>query len=153
MYIKKLKRKCSVRGCKNTECFAISRSRELGNSIIICKSCLQEALVAVDENPVETKLNISALEASAPSLFFNAKALGTEAETKSGMPSPVLPENGPQGEKISTVGVQGDSSEETTPEEEPAGFICSLCGKKFESEKRLNAHLRYCKATNTGVQA
>ena len=40
MYAKRLKRKCSVRGCKNTDTFAISRTRELGGSVIICKSCL-----------------------------------------------------------------------------------------------------------------
>lgn len=55
MYIKKLKRKCGVRGCKNTETYAISKSREMGNSIIACKECLMDALATIEEQnkPVE----------------------------------------------------------------------------------------------------
>lgn len=49
MYVKKIKRKCGVRGCKNTESYAISKSREMGNSIIACKECLMEALAIIEE--------------------------------------------------------------------------------------------------------
>ena len=54
-YVKKIKRKCGVRGCKNTESYAISKSREMGNSIIVCRECLIEALNTIDEQnkPVE----------------------------------------------------------------------------------------------------
>ena len=98
IYAKKVKRKCSVRGCKNTECFAISKSREIGNSVIICKSCLQEALGAVGEIDPKTKKNIPVVNrSSSPSLFFYAKALGTDAaETKNDDVPPVT-DNG-QGE-------------------------------------------------------
>ena len=48
MYVKKIKRKCGVRGCRCTESYAISRSREMGNSIIACESCLVEALAEID---------------------------------------------------------------------------------------------------------
>ena len=55
MYVKKIKRKCGVRGCKNTESYAISKSREMGNSIIACKECLLEALAVIEEQnkPIE----------------------------------------------------------------------------------------------------
>ena len=49
MYIKKIKRKCGVRGCKCTESYAISKTREMGNSIIACKECLMEALNTIEE--------------------------------------------------------------------------------------------------------
>ena len=49
MYVKKIKRKCGVRGCKNTESYAISKTREMGNSIIACKECLVEALAQIEE--------------------------------------------------------------------------------------------------------
>ena len=54
-YVKKIKRKCGVRGCKNTESYSISKSREMGNSIIVCKECLMEALNTIEEQkkPVE----------------------------------------------------------------------------------------------------
>ena len=48
MYVKKIKRKCGVRGCKNTETYAISKSREMGNSIIACKECMLEALAEIE---------------------------------------------------------------------------------------------------------
>lgn len=49
MYVKKIKRKCGVRGCKCTDTYAISKSREMGNSIIACKECLMDALATIEE--------------------------------------------------------------------------------------------------------
>lgn len=78
MHIKKLKRKCSVRGCRNTDTFALSRTREQGNSIIICRDCLREAAEAVgsyhEEEPERGK---SAGVKKAPPLFYNAEAQGS----------------------------------------------------------------------------
>lgn len=68
MYVKRLKRKCDVRGCKNTDVFAISMAREFGNSVIICKDCLKAALAEVSdykELPKPTKRE------TPPPLFFN----------------------------------------------------------------------------------
>ena len=49
MYVKKIRRKCGVRGCKNIESYAISKGREMGNSIIACKECIMEALAVIEE--------------------------------------------------------------------------------------------------------
>lgn len=50
MYIKKIRRKCGNRGCKNTEnVYALSKTREMGNSVIICEECLRDALKTIDE--------------------------------------------------------------------------------------------------------
>lgn len=132
MFVRQVKRKCSVRGCKSTDCFAISRTREVGNTVIICKSCLGKALGAIDKIDPKTKSNIPAIDnTAAPSLFFNAKALGTgAAETKSDDIPPVTPENG---------------QENTTPPEDVTEFKCPICGKSFDSEKGLKTHLRCCK--------
>lgn len=55
MYARRVKRKCGVRGCRNTESYAISRTREAGYSVIICKSCLKEALDELHKTiPAET---------------------------------------------------------------------------------------------------
>ncbi len=67
MYVKKLKRKCGVRGCKNTESYAISKTREMGNSIIACKECLMDAL-----NTIEAQYK--------PITFAEAPAVETPAE-------------------------------------------------------------------------
>ena len=48
MNVKRIKRICGVRGCKNTESFALSKFREMGNSVIICKECLKNALDSID---------------------------------------------------------------------------------------------------------
>ena len=48
MYIRKVKRKCGIRGCKNTDCFAVSRAREVGNTVIICRDCLKDALGSIE---------------------------------------------------------------------------------------------------------
>ena len=70
MYIKKIKRRCDVKGCKNTDTFCISRSSEIGNSVIICKNCLTEALNAV-ENYTEPKKTAMS---NPPALFFGTAA-------------------------------------------------------------------------------
>ena len=125
MFVKGVKRKCSVRGCKNTDCFAISRTREVGNTVIICKSCLGKALGAIDDIDPKTKSNIPAVDnTKAPSLFFNAKALG-KTETKNGLTADVVtvdenptltPDNG-QGETTPPADVD-DGNKVTPPAED-----------------------------------
>lgn len=45
MYVKKIKRKCGVRGCNNiSDVFVISRRREMGNTVVMCRNCMAEAL-------------------------------------------------------------------------------------------------------------
>lgn len=74
MYLKRVKRKCSIRGCKNTDCFAISRTREVGNTVIACKECLKQALDDIESIPAEAKSNISkAGEPVIPPLFLMPK--------------------------------------------------------------------------------
>lgn len=57
MYVKKIKRICGVRGCKNTEVYALSKSKDMGNSVIICKDCLKDALASIENyvEPVKVK--------------------------------------------------------------------------------------------------
>lgn len=48
MNVKKIKRKCGVRGCKNTASFVISKTREMGGSVIMCRDCMVEALKSTE---------------------------------------------------------------------------------------------------------
>ena len=48
MNVKKIKRKCGVRGCKNTASFIISKTREMGGSVIMCRDCMEEALKSTE---------------------------------------------------------------------------------------------------------
>lgn len=67
MNAKKVKRMCTVKGCTNTDCYAISKLSEYGG-VIICKDCLQAALKAVENGgKSETKRK----PASDVPLFFH----------------------------------------------------------------------------------
>lgn len=56
MFVKRFKRKCDVRGCKNTaDVFLISKRREMGNTIAICTECLKEAQSSIDGYVEEKK--------------------------------------------------------------------------------------------------
>lgn len=47
--IKKVHKKCMMKGCACRSSYHISLSREIGNSIIICKSCAKKALEMIED--------------------------------------------------------------------------------------------------------
>jgi quinolinate synthase len=58
MNVRKIRRKCGVRGCKNTaNTFIISKSREMSNSIALCTDCMRDALASAEKyiEPVREK--------------------------------------------------------------------------------------------------
>lgn len=57
MRIKKLHRLCSVRGCSNKVTYAISRSREIGSSVILCADCMRDALSVINKKTVNNEEN------------------------------------------------------------------------------------------------
>ena len=140
MYIKQVKRKCGVRGCKNTDCFSISRTREMGNSVIICKSCLAEALDDVKDIPVMTKSNDKKKNNTPPPLFFNAVALNLTEKT----PDQAEPEERKEQETGETEQKSEYTKEEFEPEE-PTEYVCPNCGRKFDSQRGLTVHSKTCK--------
>jgi hypothetical protein len=49
MFVKKFKKKCGVRGCKNiSDVYILSRRREMGNTVAMCRDCMVDALKATD---------------------------------------------------------------------------------------------------------
>lgn len=59
MNIKRVKRRCEVRGCKNkADVFLIARSREVWNTPAICKECLKDALAEIDAH-TEVKAEVT----------------------------------------------------------------------------------------------
>jgi hypothetical protein len=49
MFVKKFKKKCGVRGCKNvSDVFIISRRREMGNTVAICRECMLDAVKSTE---------------------------------------------------------------------------------------------------------
>ena len=58
MFVKRFKRKCDVRGCKNiTDVYLISKRREMGNTIAMCRECMKEALASTESyvEPIKVK--------------------------------------------------------------------------------------------------
>ena len=56
MFVKRFKRKCDVRGCKNTtDVYLISKRREMGNTIAMCRDCMKEALASTESYTEPTK--------------------------------------------------------------------------------------------------
>ena len=116
MYIRKVKRKCNVRGCRCTDSYAISLVREVGNSVIICKSCLAQGLAAIEavEEPVLPKADAPVEEPVLP-------------KADAPVEEPVLP--------------KADAPvEETTPPSD-ADFKCPHCGQICKSELGLQKHI------------
>lgn len=127
MYARKVKRKCSVRGCKCIDSYAISLTRESGNTIIACKKCLNEAIEAIKSVDPVTKSNIPAIKQTAPPpLFFHPEVEKVEEASVVGAEQPAE---------------TTEEAEETTAE----SYVCPTCGKTFGSNNGLIAHSRYCK--------
>ena len=127
-----------MRGCKNTDCFAISRNREVGNTVIICKSCLSEALGDIGEIGPEAKSNIpDRVKTAAPVLFFNAQATGRAAEA-----------TGKEAELSSCAALCAPEAEAGNNEAgrgTDESYICEHCGKECASSIGLISHMKACK--------
>lgn len=96
MYIKKLRRKCNVRGCRNTESYAISKTREMGNSIIVCKECLEEALKKIEEYENFTFKEATPVEAHTEpaEAFIEEDKVNTPTEEETLVEAPVKRKRG-----------------------------------------------------------
>ena len=134
MYARPVKRKCGVRGCKNIDSYALSLTREAGNSVIICKSCLGKALGAIDDPQPETDIRVAYSEAPpifpraiAPAPVEEAPAEQTESEAPA--PAPVEAEAPAPVEAEAPVPV-----EETT-------YKCPHCSAVCKSEQGLQKHI------------
>ena len=142
MYVRKVKRKCGVRGCKSFEAFAISKTREPGMSIIICRECLKDANKSVTEMKPNEKNNIRKRSTGeVPGLFFN-KQVFAEIE-KDEVYKKEEQNSSSKEDDLEAESDKTEISEEQTENKEEL-FKCPGCGKVFESEKGLKSHLRYC---------
>lgn len=64
MNVKKIKRKCGVRGCKNIDnVYIISKTREMSNSLILCSECMKSALAETETyvEPPKVKKEVKSL--------------------------------------------------------------------------------------------
>ena len=112
MNVRRVQRLCSVKGCKNTASYAISRSKEYGG-VIICKECLKEAYEAAKtaEETGQKKINT------------------TPPKPKNNVPLFYHPEN----DKPKAA----DDAPNTTEK-----YICPECGKVCANAGSLASHMK-----------
>lgn len=128
MRAKKIRRKCSVRGCKNIETYSIARSHEVGNSVIICKSCLEDALKEIN-NPTHVEdMRVAPYRVYAPAEKPATVAEPTE-KTVAEPTAPIEP-------------VEGQTQDAEVPPTDASEFVCPHCGQICKSESGLQAHIR-----------
>lgn len=84
MNVKKIKRKCGVRGCKNIDnVFILSKTREMSNSLIMCKECMKSALAETETyvEPPKVKKEVKSLFPH-PELNVTLSSVDNEPEPK-----------------------------------------------------------------------
>lgn len=142
MYVKKMKRICDVKGCKNTDTYSISLSREAGNSVIICKSCLGKALSAIDDVPLEPYSEaIRVAHEDAPSLSLGGtkkrKAVVAKVSEEEIIETPA---DAVEQEAPEEIEAETEDSTATPPADAPE-FVCPHCGQICKSELGLRSHI------------
>lgn len=130
IYLKKIKRKCMNRGCKNIDTYAMSKTREMGNSIYMCRNCIEEAFNSVQaytepEKPITNKVK--------KPLFFNSFLSKGE---------PTAIDIQPKLNEVIVHDGVNDLVAEVTPNKET--FVCEYCGKECASKIGLISHQRNC---------
>lgn len=128
IYVKKVRRRCGVRNCKTLDSYAISRTREAGQSVIICEDCLREALKAIEDGNIGLPKQPSKPR-EAPPLFFNAAIADSR---KAAAEARRAAEN----DKIAA------QTADKPPEvyADTGAFVCTQCGRAFTTETGLKRH-------------
>ena len=143
MYARPVKRKCGVRGCKNIDSYALSLTREAGNSVIICKSCLGKALGAIDDPQPETDIRVSYSEA--PPIFPRASAPVEETpveEVPAEAETPVEEVPAEAETPVEETPVEEVPAEAETPAPvEETTYKCPHCSAVCKSEQGLQKHI------------
>ena len=136
MFVKKVRRKCGVRGCKNIDTYTLSLSRESGNSVIICKSCLGKALGAIDEAVEEKSTLVSHTEA--PALFFNSKI---DAVAKPAEESTVEEPEKAEAEAPAEEPAEEPAVSNLSEEDDELVYVCPYCDLICKTEQGLQRHI------------
>lgn len=137
MHIRRLKRKCSVRGCKCTDTVSISHTREPGNTVIICASCLKTAAAEVD-NPISAPIQ-RVSPAEAPPLFFNSTVRATEPVAELANTDDLADDL--VNDLANDLANTSAESVEESVEELATEFKCEHCGQVCRTELGLQKHI------------
>lgn len=129
MYLKKIKRKCMVRGCRNTESFVISRSRDMSNTIYMCKECISAAKSGVEnykEKPKPPKKDMP---------LFPVAGVAVEEENTPHPSAEPTPSPQGEGKSASEINEVTNPVEETTEKEPAKPKVKAKATKKKDDAK------------------
>lgn len=108
MFVKKFKKKCGVRGCKNvSDVFIISRRREMGNTVAMCRECMIDALKSTESYKEEVKVK------SIPRPLFPHPELDNKEVTISSVADNIEEPNSPEVIEEATEDVPISVTEDT----------------------------------------
>lgn len=124
IYVKKVRRRCGVRSCKTLDSYAISRTREAGQSVIICEDCLREALKAIEDGSIGLPKQQKEPR-EIPPLFFNAAIADSRKAAAEARRA---------AENDKTAAQDADKPPDTSE------FACTQCGRTFTTETGLKRH-------------
>lgn len=156
--VKKLKRKCEVRGCTNTDTYAISRYKSFGGTIM-CKECLKDAFDAIElmKDEPKTKPMVSAGK-ERPLFFYKLEdtkednstktpVVTTDSQIKTDTKPDTEPDNEADTDNSELTG-DIDKNENVYETDVPAGdekkFVCKKCSKAFKTKQGLENHMKNC---------
>ncbi|MGN0163533.1 MAG: hypothetical protein ACI4EA_08160 [Candidatus Ornithomonoglobus sp.] len=75
IYVKRIRRQCGMRGCRNTDTYSLSQFNEIAaGNIIICKDCLKAAMEAVESCTMPEVDYSRKAQSPPPPLFHNTVA-------------------------------------------------------------------------------
>lgn len=159
MNVKKIKRKCMVKGCKNKDTYTISKSRDFGNTVLICQSCLQEALelITPPKSPTLAELLLDeGFKQQIREAIEEGVKEGLElAKKDNDVPDGVTDPDAENSTAVDNEETPNDQTseqtdgEETSPEQINAAgkeFVCGKCGKVCASQSGLTKHEKACDA-------
>lgn len=135
MFVKRFKRKCDVRGCKNTaNVFLISKRREMGNTIAICTECLKEAQSSIDGYVEEKKAVVKEPKPLFPHPELDV-AISSVADNEPEPPEVIETETEEIPEAVAEDTVTIKQDEEKPIEEDPKPKITASNTKKKPKKK------------------
>jgi len=121
--IRKIKRMCAVKGCRNREAYTTSRVRDFGNTVIICEECAKGIVEAISKyGETGTGTGAKQGDVSDTPLFYG-HLINPEA-------TPAL-----TGTPFTEGGLGADK----------AAFACSKCGREFTTAAGRSNHEKACK--------
>ena len=118
MRVKKVRRMCMVKGCRNIACYTLTAGREFGNSVIMCGDCLRKANEEVEkienaERAMQNEISDAEHVDTADNEIENAEGVMGEPDT------PISQLSQPDADTETIIETEAESEAEANAEAQP----------------------------------